>query len=513
VVVTATPTDPDAYARALPGTIDNGRRAITDAAGRFAIPLLAPATYVVSGKALQSDAVSNDIEITAGSGQRVSGLTLSLNERLPDSPGVCTISGHVSDTFGNPRSGLVTATPIGASPDTATTGGVQVGIDAEGRYCLSGLSPGDYLVSAASSGCGAGTTQEPIGSTGNRRVSLLPTYYPDTVTPNAATVFPVNGKTAVDGIDIVIQPTTAATLTIHVTTGGRATAPALVVLHPNDGVASERTLFQGDDDRVVGLDLTAGRYSIIGSAKTLDSTRDGTTALWATADITSDGDRAIDMPLALEPGARVSGRLIFDGTTDRPKQPQIWLAPLDKPSPQVASLPWAGKLTYEPDGRFVIDGVLPGRYVLQASDQESFLDPKWSLVAATRGREDDLDLPIELGLSSALSDLVLTLTDRIANLSGHILDGADRPVTGVTVVAFSTDARYWWPDSRRVQMVDVDANGAYTIDGLPPGNYTVSVITNPANRKARPDLQSLVPFGLPVSLALGEHRTLDVRQR
>jgi hypothetical protein len=228
--------------------------------------------------------------------------------------------------------------------------------------------------------------------------------------------------------------------------------------------------------------------------------------------VASDGEHSVDEPLLLEPGASVSGRIVFDGRANRPKEPEIRLMPLNKLSPQVAALPWSGILTYDADGRFTIDGVLPGRYALSVADQLSFDDPRWLATGITSNRDDVFDLPIDLGPAAAISDVVVTMSDRMTGVSGRLTNGVGQPVTDATVVVFSADDRYWWSGSPRVRLAALDDTGAYSAIGLAPGDYLVSVLAHLDNPRQLPDLHSLVQFGMPISIVLGERKVLDLKQ-
>ena len=75
------------------------------------------------------------------------------------------------------------------------------------------------------------------------------------------------------------------------------------------------------------------------------------------------------------------------------------------------------------------------------------------LKAATIRGRDVLDEPIDLVAGDEIDDVRLTVTDRISELSGRVLDAADRPIRDRWVVIFAADKKYWWPGSRRIRAV------------------------------------------------------------
>ena len=57
---------------------------------------------------------------------------------------------------------------------------------------------------------------------------------------------------------------------------------------------------------------------------------------------------------------------------------------------------------------------------------------------AINGR-DLADVPIDLKPGERVTDVVVTFTDRVTEISGTLLDAAGRPAPGYYVVLFSTD--------------------------------------------------------------------------
>jgi hypothetical protein len=102
----------------------------------------------------------------------------------------------------------------------------------------------------------------------------------------------------------------------------------------------------------------------------------------------------------------------------------------------------------------------------------------WMLKAATLAGADVLDAPLEIR-DSPLRDLVLTLTDRLPTITGTVVaaDAADRGDT--TVVLFPADHRRWVASgmsTRRLYVGPVDQNGSFTLPDVLPGDYLVVAI-------------------------------------
>lgn len=158
---------------------------------------------------------------------------------------------------------------------------------------------------------------------------------------------------------------------------------------------------------------------------------------------------------------------------------------------------------------FVIRGVLPGRYFLQAGERNSS-QSNWTLKAATMRGLDVLDVPIDLAAGMEVTDLELTLTDRITELSGTISDLAGQPLGEKRIVVFSADSRHWWPGSRRVAVTGSDGTGRYSVRRLPPGDYRVAV-TNDYSEDWSSIPPRLLTSSTRLTLAEGERKTQDLR--
>jgi hypothetical protein len=228
--------------------------------------------------------------------------------------------------------------------------------------------------------------------------------------------------------------------------------------------------------------------------------------LWATAEIASDGLTPIEHTLTPEPGARLAGRIIFDGGSQRPKPPQVWLVP--SPALHLSGGLWGSYALA--DTGFSIHGIMPGRYIVHAADSKQAESRRWSLAAATLNGQDVLDLPLDLTANMDLTGLVLTLTDRISELSGTLRNTANQPVSSGTVVVFAADSRYWRFGSRRVRFTGLDERGRYRIGDLPAGDYRVAVVAGEHLAGLEANLSRLLPFSLPVTLVVGDRKVVDL---
>jgi hypothetical protein len=126
-------------------------------------------------------------------------------------------------------------------------------------------------------------------------------------------------------------------------------------------------------------------------------------------------------------------------------------------------------------GRFTIRGVMPGRYTIAVA---AGAPAGYTMRSAVFGGQDVLDVPFELTGQDQPSGGVVTFTTRISELGGMVLDGSDQAATGVTVIAFAVDERFWTPASRRIRAVRPASDGRYVFANLPPGDYRLVAVAD-----------------------------------
>jgi hypothetical protein len=190
------------------------------------------------------------------------------------------------------------------------------------------------------------------------------------------------------------------------------------------------------------------------------------------------GDRVVgDLIVPLAPGPRVSGRVEFEGTIDRPPTAsitgmRITLDPADGSRPADFTL---ATQTGRPDesGQFKTYGVPPGRYVLRVSQ----LPAGWFLKSATYQNRDIAETPIELE-SKDIAGVVLTFTDRPSSLTG-LVRGADGPDPTAIVLVYPVDVAAWSSSgalARRMRTARASKEGVYSLQALPAGEYYVVAV-------------------------------------
>ena len=276
-----------------------------------------------------------------------------------------------------------------------------------------------------------------------------------------------------------------------------------------------RTARVGADGAFSFPDVPPGPYTVLARSPAPGPTIAPrvTQILWASADINADGEDITGLVLGLQPGMTLTGQLKFDAARLKP--------PADLRSIQVGLQPVQslGSINFAPSGvvidntgRFVIAGIIPGRYRLTAALPGIGKANNFYLRSAIVQGEDTADRPIAIGAGTSIRDASITLSDRPAQLSGTI-HNASGPQNEFTVILFPAEQSLWLPLSRRIQGAKPAADGVYTFRGLPPGDYLVAAIDDvEPNEWFDPALlQRLLPTAFKVAIVEGEQKIQDIR--
>jgi hypothetical protein len=249
-------------------------------------------------------------------------------------------------------------------------------------------------------------------------------------------------------------------------------------------------------------DVSPGQYTVLARSAIADE------ILWASADIDLEGDDVSGLALTLMPGMTVAGQVRFDGTTAAPDASNVRVT--------LEPVPDAGAATQTPgtekadaSGRFTLAGVTPGRYRLVASIPS---DRRWELRSAVVDGSDTLDVPFTVRPNQNVTSATVTLTDRMAEISGALRPARAETTSQYTVILFPADPALWAPRSRRIRSDRASSDGQFAFRGLPAGDYCIAAapssdlddVSDPAL------LRRLVPACARIAIADAEHRTLNL---
>ena len=232
--------------------------------------------------------------------------------------------------------------------------------------------------------------------------------------------------------------------------------------------------------------------------------------LWAAMPLTV-ADADIDgLSLTLRMGMRLTGRIVFDGTSPPPTAAEIRVM-------AITLIPTADQLRQPPapgraasDGRFSTMGYPAGKYLVSVSSPNS----AWTLTSVTAQGHDVSAVP--LSLTDGDVDATITFTDHPATLSGaaHTESGALDP--DATVVVFPANYEGWIANGASARLgreARVDASGAFHIRGLPSGDYFAVALRDEdaGNWSDVKTLAALARSATRITIGASESRSVELR--
>jgi hypothetical protein len=562
VIVTDT-TNPQPVRRAtvrLAGDIGtSGRLAGTDDNGRFSFEGLPSGTYMLSATKpgyVQSYYGSKHpgrgpgVPVAVAEAQRID-LTLRI---LPGA----AITGTLTDPYGNPAPGVAVAAVETRPVLGAALPPIRAMTDDQGTYRLFGLAPGEYLISASpqlvpspdgrgTSSGGAVPLSSPaevqwarnraVGNAGaaqpppGRVVAYAPIFFPGTTNAGDAAVMRVQTGEERTGVGMTLQlvpmsriagtlvdedgnTVTVATVTLYPRRRAQPSPADMLVssgalVLPRATVSAAGFVFNG---------VAPGEYTLV--ARTGSGQRgaapppaaNAPVTLWNVTDLVVDGGDRSDLALRLQRGLTLEGRIDFERTTLVPPTDypvDVSLVALN-PIPGVAAPRAVRK-----NDIFTFSSLPPGAYVLRANLVAAVSSRgDWVLKSAMVNRRDLADQPIEsTAAGETVRTAVVTLSDRVTEIAGRLLDAGNRPVTQYSIAVFTTDKSLWLPSARRIQSVQPATDGSFSVKGLPAGEYALAAVGDsaPGDISDPAVLEQLLATAFKLTLAEGEKKRQDLR--
>ncbi len=375
--------------------------------------------------------------------------------------------------------------------------------DDHGSYRLFGLRPGQYIVSAEVGGAVA--------------IADLPGYartlFPGTTVATEAQFVTV-GQAEVTGIDFGLVRAPSATVSGRfVNTKDEPTGGSLQLL-PSQRSLSAMGVPAGariyPDGRFEFPNVSPGEYVIQGYR---GRTNNWTEGEFGAARVTVTDADVAGVIVRTSLGSSIRGRIVFEPSVGS-RVPNPWdvaLSPIPvdfdlSPQNNFASA------NIRPDGSFVIDGINGPRRL-----EVTTTPPGWTLKEIRGGGIDVTDQVLPFGTADeSLRDVEVVLTDRVSELMGSVRDDRARPMPFATIVVFSTDRSHWYPRSRFLQRGQTEADGSFSIAGLPAGNYYAAPVravpTDGADAWQEPAfLESLIPGAVTVLVGDGARASANFR--
>lgn len=412
------------------------------------------------------------------------------------------ITGTLLDEFLEPAENVtVRAMELRGDDDRPmAVGAASAETDDRGRYRLSGLVPGRYIVASAAA------KEPPDPRTGK---GYAPAYYPGVAEIASARTIEVLEEQERQWIDFPREPIRVATISgIAINSRNEpVTDRVLLVASQRSGAVIAET--QGAD--VKAADGTFTIPNVPPGDYVLQATSKGDSGLeFGMQYVTVYAEDPPAVRVKTAGGLDVRGRLIEEGSPlVDPRSFGLTVRPVDWDQTSVL----AGLVTMTPaaDGTLSLDSVTgPRRFVLTAGPSN------WYLKAIRiRGRDvtDDIaGFPVT-GFGFA-RDLEVVVSNRGAVIEGDVMDGST-PATDFSVVMFSSNPDHWFHDSRFLKSARSGRGGRFRIEGIADGDYFIAAIdlldgSAGGAWQDRTFLQSLITDSRRVRLREGDDRNLTL---
>jgi hypothetical protein len=495
---------PAAKVSVFRGTESNAlAQASTDSRGAFLFEHLPAGRYSVAaekpgflnGRLGVSKQGQPEIQVALDPGEAARGLVIRLGRGGH-------ISGRIIDQRGDARANILVqlvASRPGAATARRPDGPPSIPsttTDDLGRYELSAVAPGRYLVVALPPQVGSPTS---IGRTSAGLSVYLPAFYPSVFSVRQAQPISVIEAGDASQIDIQFSPQPAGTVEGTVTglLNPRSTVQVSLVDSSIPSFLPPRTVDVDREGRFTLSGVAPGEYVVV--ATTLPA------GLWARGDLTIQSAGKQRIALVLEPIGGLVGRIAPE--LPDPRLPDALSAVLDPVVMKLPGMP-TQHVAVAPGGYFAFAGVVPGSYRLSFSSGDSSFVAR-TIRTDTESRGDGV---VEQRATGRVTRIEVQIGNGTVGLTASLKYRDGRPAQDHCVVLFPSSSELWLPSPRRIQVVRPDSKGQFTITGVDPGEYKVVAITEmePGSEYDREALATWSVSGLIVRMELGKITRRDL---
>jgi hypothetical protein len=257
--------------------------------------------------------------------------------------------------------------------------------------------------------------------------------------------------------------------------------------------------------------VAPGQYTILARGP---NPQEGASSLWASAELGIDGHNIHDVVLTLQPGVTLAGRVVIQAASNRPPDLTHVQVSLESALMSASSTLGVSPVLADASGAFTFTGLMPGKYRLTAKVVSAGSAATWTLKSSVVAGRDVSELPVEIRLGDDVSNAIVTLSDRVAELSGVLRDATGSPSTDYSVVVFSADNQYWTRGSRRVRgPIRPGSDGTFIVSDLPPGDYFLAAVTDldASELSDATVLREIAAKAIRVTLGEGEKKKQDLQ--
>ncbi len=425
--------------------------------GRFNVAALRPG-YESPPKAAPGTGAWKVIELRPG--QRELGVAMALAKSA-------SIGGRILDQFGDPIVGSVALRRVGG---VISLPGRQTQSNARGEYRILSIESGDWILSVEDNPFGR-DLRTSVSPDQEQTVAMLPVFYPGVPEASLATTLTVTAGSDLTNMDLVMRPQPVSVIDVEVDADGRTHSRS------DDrpvGPDARTHRPRGRSGRRMARGGGSNRRQRAGTRSSRRPLRSGRTDRAAVSDC---GPRARLAAMASRRRRSRSccGRAAASAAPSCTKAPfrtarcVSVLSSADSPRPRVAG-PITEIGTIAGSRRtFTVGNIEPGKYFLSALDVKQTSTVK-SIVIDGR---DAQDRPLDFAPGTDLSNVVITLTDQLTQISGAVsFDPIADPI--VTVLAFPADPQFW--DWGLLGQANADGAGRAATGAIPSAAFRQATI-------------------------------------
>jgi len=366
----------------------------------------------------------------------------------------------------------------------------------------------------------------PPPSADGRRQTYPTTFYPAATRASEATQVTVRYGEERTDLHIALVPVPAVRVSGRLVTPD-GSIPQPMTLRLRADAAGELVSYDGPiPDRIgfetaIGLSDATGRFAfegvpagdyVITHAGWLNlsiNAQQGIPGYWISERLSVGADDLEEVRVDLRQALRVEGRVELLGAADAPPLP-----PMIARGSVTFQTPFAGP------GQFFASGE-NGEFWTVAAGGDYIAQPLQAnglfVHSVTLGGKDITDRVFELREDA--TSFVVTYTDRPSRVTGVVKDARGTASATAVVLAFPVDAQRWvgyGTSSRLLVDVPVSAEGVYTFNHLPAGDYNVIAIEYAESEGWRDPatLKRLASQATKITVGVGDpQRTLDLGVR